>query len=68
LTKPAGVRTLVAEVELTILFLNSQCTSPARPVYPVNARRFVAAVCSSMSGSWILSHSGVVLDTEGSAP
>jgi hypothetical protein len=68
LTKQAWIRTLMTEVELTTVFLNSQCTSPARPVYPASARRLAAAVCASMSESWILRHSGVVLDTEGNAP
>lgn len=68
LTNETWIRTLWAEVELTTLFLNSKCTSPARPVCPASARRVVAAVCPSMSEPWILRHSGVVLDTEGKAP
>ena len=50
------------EAPLTIVFFNSQCTQPARPVCLAAAN-----VSGSMSVSWIPRHSGV-LDMEGESP
>jgi hypothetical protein len=68
LTNQRCVRTLSVEVELTTVFLNSQCTSLARPFYLASARRVATSVYGSMRESWVLRHSGGVLDTEDEAP
>jgi hypothetical protein len=62
-------RTLSSEVELTIRFFNSHCSSMARPFYLATALRAEVRVSRSTTQGWINRHSGA-LDSgkEGEAP
>lgn len=68
LTNQPWIRTLVAEAELTTVFFNPPCTSPARPLCLAGGRRVATGLYRSMSESWMLRHSGGALDMEGEAP
>jgi hypothetical protein len=59
----------VGEVELTIRFFNSQCSSMARPFHLATALRAEVRVSGSTTQGWINRHSGA-LDSgkEGEAP
>ena len=69
LTNRRNARRLSCEVELTIRFFKSQCSSMARPFYLATALRAEVRVSRSRTHGWINRHSGA-LDSgkEGEAP